>query len=39
MRADESDAWLDPFAGTEADDALDRQLFSLREALADFRSV
>jgi hypothetical protein len=38
-RADECDAWLDPFASAEADDALDRQLFALREALTDFRSV
>ncbi len=37
--ADEYDAWLDVFASAEADDALDRQLFAIREALADFRSL
>jgi hypothetical protein len=37
--ADEFDAWLDAFASAEADDALDRQLFAIRESLADFRSL
>ena len=37
--ADEFDAWLDAFATAEADDTLDRQLFAIREALADFRSL
>ena len=37
-RADEFDPWLDPFASPEADDDLDRQLFAIRESLADFRS-
>jgi hypothetical protein len=36
---DACDAWLDAFASAEADDALDRQLFALREALDDFRSL
>jgi hypothetical protein len=37
--ADEFDGWLDAFASTEADDAIDRQLFAIRESLADFRSL
>jgi hypothetical protein len=37
--ADASDAWLDEFSSAEADDTLDRQLFAIREALADFRSL
>ncbi len=37
--ADECDAWLDDFATAEADDALDRELFAIRETLADFRSL
>jgi hypothetical protein len=37
--AHEFDAGFDAFATDEADDALDRQLFAIRESLADFRSL
>jgi hypothetical protein len=37
--AEHFDAWLDDFASAELDDTLDRQLFAIRESLADFRSL
>jgi hypothetical protein len=36
---DEFDSGFDVFASTATDDYLDRQLFAIRESLADFRSL
>lgn len=36
---DQFDVWLDAFANADTDDALDRQLFAIRESLIDFRSL
>ncbi len=33
------DPWFDAFTSDEADDELDRQLFAIRESLADFRHL
>ena len=38
-QGDGFDPWSDAFASAEADDALDRQLFALRESLTNFSNL